>query len=287
MTSTPGEVPAHRLEEATLESMQTALFEAGWAHSRSGALGVAEFSREYPRVNELLVGEEWREMIAVLPSVIRAKAPWVPRGLALGTSTSETEVGIAVMGDLDNKEVVTQAYVVDGRLRECGFEVVESQSVADWLVLKGAPGAPQPATAAFYEQSPRAFAIRAVCIPLIDNYIQVVADEGSGGETMAAVVELNRQLAELGIEPDMHKDARPVAFADPIKRAERVAGLLRATLRDGRGFSRSARAILQEHSMAEGADVYLDVNKNPTAASLAYLLMRLTGMLQQLGAVDL
>lgn len=278
------------LQRMSLEVMQASLLAAGWTHPGAGhpEQGFGGFYREYPRVNTLLQGTEYVRHIFELSGVIARRAPWLTTGLGIGRWGTETEAGVEVSGRFHEIQDATQAMVADRYLREVGFETIEDDRLQDWLVMKGEPGQPRPGTAAFFEQSERAVAIRALTIPFIRDYKAVVLGDGMHDESVRRLLDTNQALTALGVEYRMHEDARPVAFMDPIVRAERVAALVRTTLMDGVGLSGGARARLQEHDLigGEAPVIALDLDADPEVVLQGVLLQRLDGMLEQLGASD-
>lgn len=272
------------LQHMSLEAMQESLLAAGWTHPDAGhpEQGFGGFYREYPRVNALLQGAEYVLRIFELSEVVAQRAPWLVTGMGVGRWSTETEVGVEVSGRFNEIQDATQAMVADRYLREAGFEAIEDDRLQDWLIMKGEPGQPRPGTVAFFEQSERAVAIRALTIPFIRDYKAMVLGEGIRDESVQRLLDANQALAALGVRHRMHEDARPVAFMDPVVRA------VRTTLMDGVGLSGGARARLQEHDLTGGEApvIALGSDAEPEALLQGVLLQRLDGMLEQLGASD-
>lgn len=269
----------------SVEQMRDTIFANGWVHVEHD--GIELFKRSYARVNEALEGGlQWRNTVLDFATVLHEQAPDVSGGIVLGMSGGETEVEVQLHGDQNNWHDVAQAFVMDTHLREHGFEEVDEGRLFDWLKLKGEPGAPRPGTREYYEQHPRSATLRELCLRVINNYVDVVVAEGAEGEAMSRLVELNQGLAELAVEPDMHAEAKPVDFVDPVVRAERIAGILRSDLHEGRGFTGNARAFIGEYDIlaGEGGSIRaIEFGVNEQASKTAFFLMRLTGLAEHLG----
>ncbi|HKR81393.1 MAG TPA: hypothetical protein VJR27_00120 [Candidatus Saccharimonadales bacterium] len=268
----------------TLEQMQEELLGRGWEHSVS-EYDVSTIERSYARVNPALEGHNWRDAIAEFPSVLDDTAPYLPRGLGISTAGKETEVTVGLLADLDDVNDVTKVYILDSHLRERGFEEVDEKMLADWLVMKGEPGAARIGSKEYYEQNPRSAELREIGVELIEQYTRVIAEEGMEGEAMERLLELNQKLAQLAIEPNMHTGAPAVEFVDPVIRAEWVTGVLRNALLEGWGFSGKARAVLEEHDILAGAGgemKIIDMQSPSEAPSTASLLMGLASLSEHL-----
>lgn len=270
----------------TLEQMQEELLGRGWEHSVS-EYDVSTIERSYARVNPALAGHNWREAIAEFPAVLSTTAPYLPRGLGICTAGEETGVKVGLLADIDDVNDVTKVYILDWHLRERGFEEVDEEMLADWLVMKGEPDSPRIGSKEYYEQNPRSAELREIGVELIKQYTRVIAEEGMEGEAMARLLELNQKLAQPAIEPNMHTSAPAVEFVDPIKRAEWVMGVLRNALFEGWGFSGKARAVLEEHDILAGAGgdmKVIDMRSPSEALSAASLLMSLASLSEHLDA---
>lgn len=264
----------------TLEQMQEELLGRGWQHSVS-EYDVSTIERSYARVNQALDGHNWRDAIGEFPAVLDATAPYLPKGLGISTAGKETEVMVELLADIDDVNDVTKVYILDWHLRERGFEEVDEKMLADWLVMKGEPDSPRIGSKEYYEQNPRSAELREIGVELIEQYTRVVVEEGMEGEAMERLLGLNQRLAQLAIEPNMHTDAPAVEFADPVKRAEWVTGVLRNALLEGRGFSGQARAVLEEHDILAGAGgdmKVIDMQSPSEAPNAASLLMGLASL---------
>jgi hypothetical protein len=79
--------------------------------------------------------------------------------------------------------------------------------------------------------------------------MSVVAHEGSESTSMSHLLELNRELSNLGIEPDMHTGKRPLFFMNPVHRTEWMAGQLRRALQEGLGFEGGLEAAIDDQDM--------------------------------------
>jgi hypothetical protein len=104
---------------------------------------------------------------------------------------------------------------------------------------------------------------------------------------MERILELNRQLAELEVKPNMHAGSRPVELIDPVKRAEWISGQLRNLLQEGYGFGGNANALLEEHDLMTGGEdgiKIIDSNSASEAPSYARLLLGLGLLAEKLGA---
>lgn len=101
-------------------------------------------------------------------------------------------------------------------------------------------------TKAYYEEQPRSSTLRHIGIQMIAHYGYVVCVEGTGGSSMARLLELNAELVALGVKPEMCETSRVTDHVDPIERAEWIAACLHRNLIHGwflrRGPKTSCRA---------------------------------------------
>ena len=232
-----------------LSQLQEGVFGNGWEHQVDGA---GFFIREYARVNDLLAGNEWREAVRSFPAYLDKRTLNVSRGLGVLAENTDTEVTIIMVGKKDSFDSLTKAYILNEHLRLSGFEDIEEGPLADWMELKEIDSTFPLGSKSFYEQDPRAAEIRAVTLAAADAYRRAVLGGGVESSAMAEVLDLNRRLAELAIEPDMKSHAGRLAYGDPVTRAEYFAGYLRAGLFLGTGLVSGARSLLEEHDRLAG-----------------------------------
>jgi hypothetical protein len=274
--------------QLTLQQMQEELFSRGWGHSVND-LGVPIFSRSYAVVNPVLANNTWRDIIARSAKVIEQRATHLQPSFGISTHGKDTELDLSIFGDKDDLDSVTKVYILDGYYRESGFEDIDETVLAEWMMLKGEPGAPKIGSKAHYEQNSRAAELRLLSLELMSDYRKVIMHEGAEGEAISRLLELNGKLAELAIEPAMHTGDKKVRSADPVERAEWIAGLLRDALRHGYGFSGNARALIAEHDLLAGQGngrVMIDADASDEANTSIMLLMTFDNLETMLGATD-
>ena len=98
----------------------------------------------------------------------------------------------------------------------------------------------------YYEQNPRSSMLRRISLEMTMYYRRVIHTEGITGPAMARLLELNEELALLGIDSEkMHEVTWQHDFSDPVMRAERFTSFLRYDLQNGYGLSEEVQAFLR------------------------------------------
>lgn len=118
---------------------------------------------------------------------------------------------------------------------------------------------------AFFETNPRSALLRNICLGALDASRKAISTEGEDELAFTELLEANRQLAELGIEPGMHnipsddpdsaaKQSRMVS--DPVIASEWLSGQMRNLIINTTGFIEttcSLTASLEEHDELIGS----------------------------------
>lgn len=115
----------------------------------------------------------------------------------------------------------------------------------------------------FFEQNPRSILLRNICIGALDASEVALASEGQDQDALAELLDANRQLHDLGIDPNIHridrddpeKAAKQQQMAnDPVLAMEWIAGQVRNALVETGGFSYSGSPeAVVEHDELDGA----------------------------------
>lgn len=106
--------------------------------------------------------------------------------------------------------------------------------------------APKVGSKEYYDQDPRSSILRRISLEMTAHYRRVVLSEGITGPAMARLLELNQELAILGIASErMHEDTWQHDFTDPVVRAERFTSFLRYDLQAGYGLSEEVQSFLR------------------------------------------
>jgi len=253
----------------SVEAMQQALLDSGWEHSVDESVGM--FTKKYAQINPLVAGEAWRGFIGSVPKVLQERAPLLEGGFAIQTSHGNTDLEISLFGKLGRRGDVTKVYVLDAYLRESGFEEIDPETFDEWNELKVDAGEPQPGTKEHYEQDPRAAKIRLLAIHTLNCYVRDILSQGDDEEALGELLEANRQLTELGVEPGMRTGEPRKNYMDPVVRAEWVAGAIRESLARGYGLSGNARALIAEHNISPDDEVIMVSSKSPAARDMLLL----------------
>ena len=113
----------------------------------------------------------------------------------------------------------------------------------------------------YFEQDGRSAELRDIVIGITDDLSAISRSEGRDADALGSLMDRNARLAEMGIEPEMHKVSRddPDAqnkkdrlMSDPVTTAEWIAGQARAVI-EFAGLDQEGTADLAaEHDISEG-----------------------------------
>ena len=280
-------VPDIDLESLTLSGMREDLANDGWEYSVS-EYGVPKFSRTYARINSVLEGEDWRELVVQLPQVLHEVAPELG-ALSVGMEGEITGVTISFLQDENDETGVKKVFIANQFFKSVGFEEIDEDAFANWLAMKDKLEEPNVGTKEFFETNPRSARIRELSLSLIDEYAAVVGDQGIEGDAIDRLIGFNHELAEMGVEPGMQTGRPKIDYlSDPVITAEWAAGQIRSLIASGEGLSGGALALIQEHDLFSGdLPVAIISSDAPDIVKrMSILLLTLESLRENLGPDD-
>ncbi len=260
--------------------LQDRLIQRGWVSLDDDDF--PRFERAYARVNTLLGSTAWRDVIAHLPSELDKKAPYLQRGLGIGTKTIDTEVKVEIMGRSDVKSDLMQVSAIDRYFRKSGFEDIEPDALNIWLDLKEHSEGLVVSTKEYFEQDKRSSELRSLSLEIIKYAEILVASDGADKVAVSTLMDLNSRLVELSIVPEMHVGSHPRELVGAVKRAEWIAGQLRYIL-DRYSLIGSSESLASMRNDTSGL-IIIGPDRNAETVSLVYLLISLSRVKELLDA---